>query len=169
MEEQKPVRKPTRLSTIDYRHPDAYFITTCTQGMKLYFSPVGADSISARMVTKVFTDTLARYSNVSSPIFVVMPNHFHAIIVLGARADMSCRRQPPPPTVSDIIRDFKRQTTIEYIKLVKSGLAAPFDGKLWQRSFYDHVIRNQQDFDEIYRYISENPTRWEFDKFYSEA
>ena len=93
-----------------------------------------------------------------------MPNHFHAIIVLGARADMESA-----PTVSDIIRDFKRQTTIEYIKLVKSGLAAPFDGKLWQRSFYDHVIRNQQDFDEIYRYISENPTRWEFDKFYSET
>lgn len=111
MEDQKPVRKPTRLSTIDYRDPGAYFITTCTQAMKLYFSPVGAD----------------------------------------------------------IIRDFKRQATIEYIKLVKSGLAAPFDGKLWQRSFYDHVIRNQQDFDEIYRYISENPTRWEFDKFYSEA
>ncbi len=169
MEDQKPVRKPTRLSTIDYRDPGAYFITTCTQAMKLYFSPVGADSISARMVKKIFSETIARYQSVSSPIFVVMPNHFHAIIVLGARADMSCRRQPPPPTVSDIIRDFKRQTTIEYIKLVKSGLAAPFDGKLWQRSFYDHVIRNQQDFDEIYRYISENPTRWEFDKFYSEA
>ena len=168
METVLPKRKSHHLQGYDYSQNGAYFITICTHQRKMLFgpnrAPVGADSISARMVKKIFSETIARYQSVSSPIFVVMPNHFHAIIVLGARADMESA-----PTVSDIIRDFKRQTTIEYIKLVKSGLAAPFDGKLWQRSFYDHVIRNQQDFDEIYRYISENPTRWEFDKFYSEA
>lgn len=69
---------------------------------------------------------------------------------------------------SEIVQDFKRYSTIEYTKMVKEGILPPFDKQIWQRSFYDHIIRNHDGYNEVYRYIYENPTRWHFDKLYSE-
>ena len=157
-----PKRKHPRLKEYDYSTNGAYFITVCTKDRKNLFAPVGADSISARMVKRTFLETIKRYPCVESPVFVVMPNHFHAIITIS-RADMESA-----PTVSEIVQSFKRHSTLEYIKLVKQGVLLPFDRQIWQRSFYDHVIRGQADYDEIYRYIEENPLRWELDKLYSE-
>ena len=71
------------------------------------------------------------------------------------------------PTVSEIVQSFKRYTTVEYIKMVKAGILPVFDRQLWQRSFYDHIIRNRKDYDEIYTYIKENPTRWNTDKLFT--
>ncbi|MBE6661251.1 MAG: transposase [Ruminococcaceae bacterium] len=128
----------------------------------MLFSPVGADSISARMVERTFLETIQQYSGVDSPIYVVMPNHFHAIITIS-RADMEFA-----PTVSEIIQSFKRYSTVEYTKMVKDGILPPFDKQIWQRSFYDHVIHNQQDYCEIYGYIHDNPIRWKYNKLYIE-
>ena len=68
-------------------------------------TPVGADSISARMVERTFLETIQRYDGVDSPIYVVMPNHFHSIITIS-RADMESA-----PTVSEIVQAFKRYST----------------------------------------------------------
>ena len=160
METELPKRKPLRLRNYEYNTPGAYFITVCTKEKKLLFGPVGADSISARIVKRTFEEVIKEYSCVECPIFTVMPNHFHALIVI-ARADMQSA-----PTISEIVQSFKRYSTIEYVKLVKSGVLPPFDKQIWQRSFYDHVIRNQKEYDEIYRYIEENPIKWELDKLY---
>ena len=162
MENEFPKRKPTRLQGFDYSQSRAYFITICTKNKKMLFSPVGADSISARMVERTFLETIERYNSVDSPIYVVMPNHFHAIITIS-RADMESA-----PTVSEIVQSFKRYSTIEYTKMVKKGLLPPFDKQIWQRSFYDHIIRNRDDYNEIARYIYENPSRWYYDELYSE-
>ena len=115
----------------------------------MLFAPVGADSISARMVERTFLETIRQYDGVDSPIYVVMPNHFHAIITVS-RADMESA-----PTVSEIVQSFKRYSTVEYVKMVKDGILPPFDKQIWQRSFYDHVIRNRDDYNEIYKYIYE--------------
>ncbi len=72
------------------------------------------------------------------------------------------------PTLSEIIQSFKRYSTVEYIKLVKAGLLAPFDGKVWQRSYYDHIIRDEEDLRRVREYIASNPHRWETDEFYTE-
>uniref|UniRef100_UPI0025A11ECB hypothetical protein n=1 Tax=Klebsiella pneumoniae TaxID=573 RepID=UPI0025A11ECB len=56
------------------------------------------------------------------------------------------------PSLMDIVRDFKSRTTLEYIRLVKQGILPPFDKQIWQRSFYDHVIRNDHDFVETWKY-----------------
>ena len=82
-----PERKKLRLKEFDYSSNGAYFITVCTKNKKTLFGPVGADSISARMIERIFIETIERYENVESPIYVVMPNHFHAIIEIS-RADM---------------------------------------------------------------------------------
>ena len=80
-------RKKLRLQNFDYSSYGAYFITICTKDRKNLFAPVGADSISALLVEKAFLETIQQYNNVDSPIYAVMPNHFHAIIVIS-RADM---------------------------------------------------------------------------------
>ena len=161
-DKQFPKRKQLRLKNFDYSTTGAYFITVCTKDRKMLFAPVGADSISARMVERTFLETIQRYDGVESPIYIVMPNHFHAIITIF-RADMESA-----PTVSEIIQSFKRHSTIEYTKMVKEGILPPFDKQIWQRSFYDHVIRNRKDYEEIYKYIHENPLTWYYDKLYTE-
>ena len=153
-------RKQLRLKNYDYSGNGAYFITICTKEKKPIFGPVGADSISARMVARTFLDTISRYPQVNAPIYTVMPNHFHAIIVIE-RADMESA-----PTISQIIQSFKRYSTVEYVKLVKDGTVPPFDEKIWQRSFYDHVIRNEGDYLDIWRYIEGNPGRWTEDRLF---
>ncbi|MGN0603098.1 MAG: transposase [Oscillospiraceae bacterium] len=121
------------------------------------------------MIYNIFEKTISEYNDIECPIYVVMPNHFHAIIVIQKdyyqkgfeRADMESA-----PTLSDIVQTFKRRSTIEYIKLVKQGLTPPFDKKVWQRSYHDHIIRNEKEFRMIWEYIDENPLKWESDCFY---
>ena len=67
-----------------------------------------------------------------------------------------------------IVQAFKRYSTVEYIRLVKSGQAAPFNKHLWQRSFHDHVVRNETDYRMIAEYIDTNPRLWHKDCFYEE-
>ena len=155
-------RKTLRIENFDYSAPGAYFITIFTKDRKHLFSPVGADSISARMIKRTFAETISKYDGVDSPIFVLMPNHFHAIITIS-REDIESS-----PTLTEIVQSFKRYSTLEYIKLVKEGLLPPFNKQIWQRSFYDHVIRNQYDYYEIYNYIYDNPLQWKYDKLYTE-
>ena len=153
-------RKIIRLQNYDYSANGAYFITICTHNKEHLFGTVGADSISARMVKKVYGEIIGKYDNVSSPISVVMPNHFHSIIIIE-RNDTEV-----VPSISKIVQEFKRYTTCEYIKLVKNGILKPFDKRIWQRSFYDHIIRNENDFNEIWMYIQNNPLKWQEDCYY---
>ena len=156
-----PKRKSIRLSEYDYSQNGAYFVTICTKDRRRLFGAVGADSISARMVERTFREVVAQYKGIESPIFVVMPNHFHAILTIE-RADMESA-----PTISTVIQAFKRYSTVEYTKLVKQGLALPYNKQVWQRSFHDHVIRDQSDYDDIYRYVENNPDQWELDELYT--
>lgn len=153
-------RKIIRLQNYDYSANGAYFITICTHNREHLFGSVGADSISARMVKKVYGEIIGKYDNVFSPISVVMPNHFHSIIIIE-RNDTEV-----VPSISKIVQEFKRYTTCEYIKLVKNGILKPFDKRIWQRSFYDHIIRNENDFNEIWMYIENNPLKWQEDCYY---
>ena len=141
-------------------------MTVCTRDKKCILgSVVGADDhigpyMDLSPVGKVVDKYLRTIPGVDH--FVVMPNHFHAIITI-ARADMESA-----PTISEIVQTFKRYSTIEYTKAVKKGILPPFDQQIWQRSFHDHIIRNRDDYNEIFKYISENPMRWYSDRFYAE-
>ena len=88
---------------------------------------------------------------------MIMPNHIHAILMLDEAAGAS-----PHPTITDIVCAYKSLTTRECKK------ASPIN-KLFQSSFYDHVIRGQADYDEIAEYIINNPKQWELDQLYSES
>ena len=114
------------------------------------------------MADQIWRRTLASYPGVECPQYVIMPNHFHGIVVLE-RADMESA-----PTLSQVVQTFKRHTTIAYTKLVKAGMAPPFEKRLWQRSFYDHIIRSEADYQRIWQYIHDNPLRWTEDLYYEE-
>ena len=85
-----------------------------------------------------------------------MPNHIHAIIILEEAAGAS-----PRPTLSDVICAYKSLTKRECNKIKPIS-------KLFQNSFYDHVIRNEVDYSEVLKYIEENPAKWYYDKLYTE-
>ena len=112
------------------------------------------------MVDEVFNKIINSYNNVKCSKYVIMPNHFHAIIEIQ-RADMESAT-----TISKIIQEFKRCTTIEYIKMVKKGIVPDFEKSIWQRSFHDHIIRNLDDYQIIWNYINTNPLKWKEDCFY---
>ena len=93
METVLPKRKSHHLQGYDYSQNGAYFITICTHQRRMLFgpnrTPVGADSISARMAARVFREIIGQYPAVQCRYFVVMPNHFHALVEIErARADM---------------------------------------------------------------------------------
>ncbi|MDI9311558.1 MAG: transposase, partial [Limnohabitans sp.] len=67
-----------------------------------------------------------------------------------------------------VVQWFKTMTTNEYIRGVKNLGWPPFDGKLWQRNYYEHIIRNKQSYQTISKYINNNPAKWADDKFYTE-
>ena len=117
--------------------------------------------------------------------FVVMPNHIHGIIEIAVVADsisahtsISARDNTDltkrveidsPPTVVNIpkiIQSFKRHTTIEYIKMVKKNIVPPFDKRIWQRNYYDHIIRNEKSYVKITEYILNNPLKWSMDEYH---
>ena len=86
-----------------------------------------------------------------------MPNHIHVIIVL-TRPEISSMSLP------DVVHRFKTMTTKRYVDGVKQMNWQPFDGKLWQRNYYEHVIRNEDELNSIREYIINNPLQWEMDQ-----
>ena len=93
-----------------------------------------------------------KFPNIQIEKYVIMPDHLHVLVNIKEQR-ISC-------DLADIMRYFKTMTTNDYIRGVKCGLLPRFDKKVWQRSYYDHVIRNQQDYKEIWEYIENNPTKW---------
>ena len=156
---EMPNRKQNRLDAFDYGQEGAYFVTLCTQNRARIFQmelPVenGLCAVpkSNALIHKWVRETERKFTNIAIDKYVIMPDHLHWIVTIKER---HAGRSLP-----DVMRFFKTMTTNEYIRGVKDGVLTPFDGKLWQKSYYDHVIRNQQDYNEIWQYIENNPTKW---------
>jgi REP element-mobilizing transposase RayT len=73
---------------------------------------------------------------------------------------------PPKITIPNLVQTFKRYSTIEYIKRVKQNILPPFNKHIWQRNYYEHIIRNDLAYYNISEYIINNPLKWEEDRFY---
>ena len=151
-----PKRKSTAIPHYDYSQPGAYFITLCVEKRrpilgKIDSSPQVVLSSIGKIVSDVWYSLPQRFpclDAISQSIFVVVPDHIHGILQITAG------EASPSPTLHQILGSFKSITTIETNRL----LGTPGQ-KLWQRSAYEHILRNQQDFDEAAGYIAENPAR----------
>lgn len=152
------VRKSNRLSHYDYGEVGCYFITLCTHRRQSLFqmeTPCVGNGLCAvpnQIVHKWVVETQKKFENIKIDKYVIMPDHLHLIVTIRER-HAGC-------SLPDAMRFLKTMTTNEYIRDVKQGLLPSFDSKLWQKSYYDHVIRNQQDYNEVWEYIENNPTKW---------
>ena len=149
-------------------------MTVCTQNRECMFGDVVEGQIAladpGRMVESLWRDLPEHYPGVALDEFVVMPNHLHGIIILvgaGPRACPDKPRQPQgvAPTLSlpDVVHRFKSLTTARYRREVRECGWQPFADRLWQRNYYEHVIRDEDELDSVRQYIAENPLRWDQD------
>ena len=157
-----PKRKPTRLKGYDYSASGAYFITICTQDRKELLSEiiVGDDAyiVSQNNLSKIglvcdkyINNINNKYENVTVDKYVIMPNHIHLIIFLHG----TMRASSPTNNIETIIRSFKTMVTKE------------IGTSIWQRSYHDHIIRGDKDYQKIWEYIDTNVIRWKKDCFYN--
>ncbi len=164
-----PKRKPIRLENFHYGAGYAYFITLCTKDRAKILSKItvgdGALDVPKTELTKCgeivekYILSTNKINNVCVDRYVIMPNHIHMIIrIEGDSNDLEngTSRAPSPTnkTIPHIVSTLKRFCNKE------------IGENIFQRSFYDHVIRGREDYEEIARYIYENPQNWENDELY---
>jgi REP element-mobilizing transposase RayT len=149
-----PSRRSLRLPAYDYSQAGAYFITVCTQNRVMLFGKIIDCDVRLNemgtIVQQSWEDLATHYHDIDLDAFVIMPNHVHGIIILG---DQPERRHAIP----EIVRGFKTF----FARRVNER--AGKRGVLWQRGYYEHVIRNDKALDRIRAYIANNPARWEDD------
>ena len=167
-------RRSIRLKSYDYSQNGAYFITICINGQTCLLGEIVNEKMvlnpAGMMVQQVWDDIPIYYPGIAVDEFVTMPNHIHGIIVIesGGRPqeDQNCKKLPH--ALPDVVHCFKSMTTKKYINGVKENNWPRFNGNFWQRNYYEHVIRNDLELNEVRRYINENPAKWFFDKLYRE-
>lgn len=169
-------RKKNRLDGYDYSQPGAYFITICVKDHKcLLGTVVGADDHIGPTVQLTKTGKVVEEFTRSIPgvgHYVVMPNHVHMILHISAKSPMegpmwsSARTEdvrigpmwssaPTGVRVENLVRTWKT--------LITKSLGQ----SIWQRSYYDHIIRDEREYVEVAEYIMGNPGKWLDDKYYS--
>ena len=148
-----PQRKSPRIQKFDYSSTNFYFITICAHEKKCIFGQPGALNWIGECAEEYLRKIFVINPNVRIDKYVVMPNHIHVIFDL----------QPSQEKVdlAVVIGQYKMAVT----KRIREKMP---DFPVWQRSFHDHVIRNQADYERIWLYIEGNPQRWDEDCFYVE-
>lgn len=191
---KKHRRRSIRLKNYDYSQSGLYFITICAQNRCCLFGEIVDGAMILNDAGQMVYDQWAilpnRFNRVELHEFIVMPNHFHGIIELvskhpvgaplvgapshgGDPNDHQQTGQPQGiaptvnPTIGDIVGAYKSLTTNEYIAGVKHYHWPRFKQKVWQRDYYEHVIRSEQSYLEIVEYIRNNPLNWVEDTYYA--
>lgn len=169
-----PQRRSIRIKDYDYSSVGCYFVTICTQNRECLFghiNSVGVDPCvdptmalneAGRLVNNWWKKLPEKFPNIELDIYQIMPNHLHGII--GVTNGIGRTHGSAPTTLGTIIQWFKTMSTNEYIRNVKSNHWKSFNNRLWQRNYYEHVIRNDDDLSRIREYITNNPLQWELDE-----
>lgn len=174
----------TRLQNWDYGWNSAYFVTICTQKRKCYFGNVADGNMIlseiGELAEKYWLEIPNHFPFVQLDAFVVMPNHMHGIIVINKNDDVGdvgnvetrqCLvstksigqqrfQNQGKNTLSSIIGSYKSVVT-KNVRKIHADFA-------WQSRFHDHIIRNDESFQRIKKYIVENPLKWNNDKFHNQ-
>ena len=176
-------RRSIRLRGYDYAQVGAYFVTVCTQDRECLFGEVVGGEMQlndvGHLIETLWEEMPDHYAGVQVDAFMVMPNHIHGIIILtkkmdtvgaGPRACPDSQGQPRgvAPTAKsmslpDVVHRFKSLTTARYRHGVRNHGWPAFRGRLWQRNYYEQVIRDDDDLNTIQEYIVNNPARWDED------
>ena len=164
---KKHHRRSIRLKGYDYCQVGAYFVTIVTQDRVCLFGAVVDGEMrlndAGRMVAQCWQQIPAHFPHVELDEFVMMPNHVHGIIiVVGARHAVPLPERfgkPVSGSLPTIIRSFKSAATKRI-----NELRGTTGTRVWQRNYYEHIIRDEQSWDRIREYIVNNPLQWELDR-----
>ena len=145
------VRQNLRLNDYDYSMRGYYFITICTKDKIHYFGEILNKEMKFSEIGKTAYKNIEKLKDIYKTIkidkFIIMPNHIHLILIIDKETNL---------LVSNIIKKYKEWVTKQIGK------------SIWQKSYYDHIIRNEKDYLRIWEYIDENIIKWNLDKYYSE-
>lgn len=171
----KQYRKPLRLRDYDYSNEGFYYVTICTQNKIAYFGEIIDEKMilnsNGRIAENYWKQIPKRYQNITLDSYIIMPNHIHGIIIIR---EVDKTGHCPVTTdnkrgggakyglLSKVINSFKGIVT-KSIKKTPDGLDFA-----WQRSFYEHVIRNEEALLKIREYIENNTLQWQLDEYYKE-
>ena len=160
MRQSRRRRNSLRYTGYDYAQPGAVFVTVCTAGRQRLFGSVMdgrmVHSPAGALVVERIRSIPARFPGVAVDAFVVMPDHLHGIVVCGAGTDEGGLRA----TVGDVVRWLKTSVSRLYGAGVNEAGWPPYDRQLWQRDYYDRIIRTEAELAAIRAYIDGNPGRW---------
>jgi REP element-mobilizing transposase RayT len=194
-------RHSIRLKGYDYSRAGMYFVTICCQNRTCLFGQIENGEMvlndAGKMIEKWVSELSHKFSDIVLDMYVIMPNHIHAIIInngndnnnddavgadlrvcpyimgecgnsgehgnlSGEHGDLSGEHIGSP--LHRVVQWFKTMTTNEYIRGVKTLDWQPFNQKLWQRGYWEHIIRNDKSYQHIANYIINNPVNWENDE-----
>ena len=149
-----PQRRHPRLKQYDYSQEGSYFITICVKNREWILSnitecrdnPYSCVVLKehGRVVQKYIENISSVYNDVFVDHYIIMPDHIHLLVRIGLNGGVKA----PRPTTHTIVRSLKTMVTKE------------LGYSIWQTSYYEHIIRNEQEYEQIIQYIDENPTRW---------
>ena len=176
-------RKSVRLKEYDYSHPGAYFITICTHNRESVFGHIENGELIfkrfGRLIFSQWNNIPEHFRNVRLDELIIMPNHIHGVLFITDVGAKHFRRKGDPNlrelsknasplrmahgtktgSLSAIIQNYKSVTTRKINKIrQKPGT------KFWQRNYYEHIIRNEKELNQIRQYIIDNPLNWEADE-----
>ena len=162
-------RRSIRLKNYDYSQAGAYFVTIVARDRRCEFGEVVDGTLRlnyhGNVVAQCWELLPEHFQNVQTDAFVVMPNHFHGIVAVGARHAVPLHSEregfakPVAASLPTIIRSFKSACSKRI-----NELTPEHSGPLWQRNYFEHIIRNEGSLNRIRQYILDNPVRWEFDR-----
>ncbi|MEP1307584.1 MAG: transposase [Balneola sp.] len=176
-----PNRQSMRLQGYDYSRPGFYFITICVQNMKHIFGDVIDGKMHLNELGKIARDywnTIDnRYPNTRVDAFIIMPNHVHGIIeIINPNPMVGAIHESPLPLGNDIEiihKNRRKMLTPKIVGWYKMNTAKQINQtrqtpgtKIWQRNYYDHIIRNEKSLYRIREYIKQNPENWNKDRFW---
>lgn len=158
-------RRSIRLKNYDYSQDGAYFITICTNNRECYFQKYPP---LKTIIKNQWENIPTHYPNVELDEYVIMPNHIHGIILVVVGATLAVAQNHyragarPAPTIGDIIGSFKSLCVVKWLQYMNKNNIHEL-GKFWQRNYYEHIIRNEKELNNIREYIINNPLQWKID------
>ena len=149
-----PARKPMRLSDFDYTTPHAYFLTICTKERGHCLASITSTGVyqlkpMGRIAAENVETIPTHFPEVVVNQYVIMPNHVHLLLSIG------CNGVEVTHSIPVIIQSYK------------ASVSRSVGYSVWQRSYYDHVVRNEEDYRNIWQYIENNPLKWQLDRFFT--
>ena len=160
-----PNRRSVRLAALNYTEPGAYFVTLCTRDRRCVFGEVTLDGLRPTPIGEIVCDEWRRSADLREEIeldaFVVMPNHLHGIVIItedlphNAWAHGRAPLHRPARSLGAFVAGFKASATSRI-----NHLSGTPGSPVWQRNYYEHVVRGDDDLARIREYITDNPGRW---------